>query len=1133
MTEASADSKNVDPHLFQQASDPRPRLRQSLPIATPMTHSKRQMPVRNRLPANPKRGHWAVNPLMMLCCLSWICCGSQAQPPLVVAGVHFDSMGRAVILAPSAAGSYSILYRGEALNAIDTPATLEGEPLPDDSRPVELTDPEWPLQNDIRFYRIEQVPVTTPKDLDADGLDDIYELTRQPGLDPFDLSDAELDPDGDRRTTLDEYRAGTDPFTHDAPITGQDPYPMPTTGTPFDPAPTDPKKSLVQKLLVYGADTDGNAIPLKTITIKNNTPFTVYPILRDGNEAETTENSGVGLYDPYDPVGTEYRGYVGYQGTDNRYYFGLQRGQTITLRVPLVFWNGARMGIVTDGRYLTPAAGNPNPLHYDPNSQRVIVTAEPANPGDHTPPNPRTHGVILWYRSQLVAPALDSPDQLLEWTIRDQKYLSNPQINARTKNLIPSSEKVTLINYDVSYVDNMFLPVAMEALDVPVPAPPTPFNQNRGPYGWIGSTNTPEDLQTRIKAFTAPNNALLGTYFGTNGWPTYNIPPDPIGEVKIPAGQNIFAQSPLAGALSSYDVLNNHFMLSSGGAAPIRVNIGGQGTASTGRILTLSPNEDVNKVRQLQPGFTVQGYAPQGKANPISPGTRISKITHISTGSGDPSTLELDRDLVASQEGCNFDFVRPVTDYAADAMIKLWYSWAAYYLNQTRDTPTQVLRGAVAVNTATLTFGAPVNGLVEGMQVTGAGLDSPDPHTEKGGVIVLAIAADKKSVILSQLARENHPLAANEMYTFTRPQPLPVTPASLFALDFSKDPAEPSRNPLEFSKRVYQVMASMAQIPKNPDPRVKTPHVLELMNNVIGGNMGFIFDTNAQRFSTDGLAISARIRDMIKSILRGVTDFTRFPEFDGSNHQTWYPDPGVPRSGLTFNAFNLDPFVWFVHVKLGFSGYGFSLDDDTADVGAGEATRLQLTIGGVAGLTNAHEWTIQAVYGPVSGAGNWDSSKTVSFFDAITDATDATPIVITSAKHDLANGDRVIIDQVRGNAAANGTWTVANATANTFELLNSTGNGGYTGGGRWSRGPLPYISGVDSLNVYWKLKGDDRQAGFTGALVAGPGVQQKGSVRIVQLGDDKLSVLALNAPLTNPDGTVLSNGTYRWTFSGK
>jgi hypothetical protein len=283
------------------------------------------------------------------------------------------------------------------------------------------------------------------------------------------------------------------------------------------------------------------------------------------------------------------------------------------------------------------------------------------------------------------------------------------------------------------------------------------------------------------------------------------------------------------------------------------------------------------------------------------------------------------------------------------------------------------------------------------------------------------------------------------------------------------------------------------------------------------------------------LAISATIRDMIKSVLRGVTDFTKFPEFDSGNIQIWYPDPNEPRSGLKFNAFNLDPFVWFVHVKLGFSGYGFSLDDDTADVGAGGATQLQLTIGGVGGLPNTNEWTIQAVYGPVSGYGNWDSSKRVSFGLAISGATNTAPIVITSPGHNLVNGETVSVSDVGGNTAANGTFTVANSNpgANTFELSGSAGNGNYTSGGKWDRPPLPYISGVDRLNVYWKLKGDDRDAGFQGALVSGSGVQKKGSVRIQQLGDDQLGILALNTLLTNPDGSVLANGNYLWTFSGK
>ena len=60
---------------------------------------------------------------------------------------------------------------------------------------------------------------------------------------------------------------------------------------------------------------------------------------------------------------------------------------------------------------------------------------------------------------------------------------------------------------------------------------------------------------------------------------------------------------------------------------------------------------------------------------------------------------------------------------------------------------------------------------------------------------------------------------------------------------------------------------------------------------------------------------------------------------------------------------------------------------------------------------------------------------------AITAATNATPIVITSAAHGLSNGDQVDIAYLATNTAGNGVWTVANKTTDTFELSGSVGNG--------------------------------------------------------------------------------------------
>lgn len=72
---------------------------------------------------------------------------------------------------------------------------------------------------------------------------------------------------------------------------------------------------------------------------------------------------------------------------------------------------------------------------------------------------------------------------------------------------------------------------------------------------------------------------------------------------------------------------------------------------------------------------------------------------------------------------------------------------------------------------------------------------------------------------------------------------------------------------------------------------------------------------------------------------------------------------------------------------------------------------------------------------------------------AITAASNATPIVITSNSHGFANGDYVVVGKVAGNLAANGVWLVASVATNTFALTdpvtggNAVGSAAYTSGG--------------------------------------------------------------------------------------
>jgi hypothetical protein len=79
----------------------------------------------------------------------------------------------------------------------------------------------------------------------------------------------------------------------------------------------------------------------------------------------------------------------------------------------------------------------------------------------------------------------------------------------------------------------------------------------------------------------------------------------------------------------------------------------------------------------------------------------------------------------------------------------------------------------------------------------------------------------------------------------------------------------------------------------------------------------------------------------------------------------------------------------------------------------------------------------------------------------ITNATNATPIVITSANHGRSNGDTVVVSGVLGNTNADGTFVVQNVTTNSFSLAtlattngstltSVAGNAAYTSGGTWA-----------------------------------------------------------------------------------
>ena len=114
---------------------------------------------------------------------------------------------------------------------------------------------------------------------------------------------------------------------------------------------------------------------------------------------------------------------------------------------------------------------------------------------------------------------------------------------------------------------------------------------------------------------------------------------------------------------------------------------------------------------------------------------------------------------------------------------------------------------------------------------------------------------------------------------------------------------------------------------------------MDVVYEAIGGNVGFL-PSNVNTLT----AITSDVRDLGKSVLRGVPNFLTYPDQHTTDSQWqpgyWYPPPSTHTDGTDYNVFNLDPFVWFVHQKVRLSGYGFSFDDDVSDVGAGGSSAL-------------------------------------------------------------------------------------------------------------------------------------------------------------------------------------------------
>jgi hypothetical protein len=555
-----------------------------------------------------------------------------------------------------------------------------------------------------------------------------------------------------------------------------------------------------------------------------------------------------------------------------------------------------------------------------------------------------------------------------------------PKPSWQLKYNVPNSNQViqlgTVTNVDTT--NDIVTAVIDGPLTGALPADQAGFNfytnDVTAPYGWTGAQNDLQAMKQVLQNFTSndPNVSGLGQYFGGKGWPQYyNSDPSLL---KIPGGANILVNSPLTDKRSPYDQFR--YLLTSAGN--IRIQYGATATLT-------NPNQDFNagskitlKVNTTAPNFTPQDLQDM-KSSGVTWDIIGNDYNNVPIGSLAPGdidttnetiTFTLTQTITDRPSGYGLTFQAPKVDPYSTKLRDLWYSWANYYVNlpKFQNLAPQTISATVSADTDSnadtrvLTFSSAQPQLALGMKVTDPG------GTIKNLVTILKISDDKTKVYLS--ASVDPTLTS---FIFSKPDPI-TTGGDQVNMNLIDPNGFGTDKPFAdaFAASVYETMSVYSTIQDLTIPELTKS--FNVVYESIGGGVGHLPTASF-------VNISADVRDLGKSVLRGVPDFVTYPNQFTTDGQwkpgAWYPPPSKPMDNASYNVFNLDPYVWFVHQRLGLSGYGFSFDDDAADIGAGGASTLSFSYGGLNGLPNHQEWAANTQWGPVTAKNATLSKYTV------------------------------------------------------------------------------------------------------------------------------------------------------------
>ena len=145
-----------------------------------------------------------------------------------------------------------------------------------------------------------------------------------------------------------------------------------------------------------------------------------------------------------------------------------------------------------------------------------------------------------------------------------------------------------------------------------------------------------------------------------------------------------------------------------------------------------------------------------------------------------------------------------------------------------------------------------------------------------------------------------------------------------------------------------------------------------------------------------------------------------------------------------------------------------------------------LVVSTVGTPVNADALPTFRVYGPTGFVK--DGTTTLRNSGTVSNATNASPVVITSTAHGLTTGALITVVAVTGNTGANGTFVVTRVDANSFSLDGSTGNGAHAGGGTWNVTGL-YGFSIPALGIDGYESGKSYQVQFAYLIATVSGSQ--------------------------------------------